>query len=972
MRIWLSERFWDSAHRLFPKKDDRETVKDVLVAYANAGNDRLRLQSFEQGHVMKPMKGCAFVRKFYLRGNGVSVKGTRVICISLDEGRAAFLHRLNPVIQPAPDAGDSLLLGVELHDRQGEEARRLERRFLEGARDVCRIEPFPPVARPEDPTTARKRTVTKNAGLYVSKTPFESYADYLAYVERDEARLSQDQFDILQDILDPGTAQPVPFFVTGCAGSGKTLLAATALNLLPNPENASNAYFVLSKRLRGETEDQTIRIALSKLRWDASEAEATWINDILEPPSGSGFGERLSPGAIADRASTEGFPNVSETLHDLPAFLTLNEYLFELMSEVPALSDVIGDRPFEEAFVDDAKFREWFREWRGDREDELRCPDVWTEIKGVIKGYLGAAKALKIDETRHWNWGNNVFPLGQNERDLETTTEIARNTWGVLEQLGIALFAAGSYRLAKADAASVERARAAIGGWTGTERDECLACLDRILLAAGFGNRPDGFVDHRKAGLTQDEYLELPRAQSIHDEDSRRRIYQLYCEYEEWKRHEGMVDGNDLARIAAAWFSDPGHERPFGTVVADECQDFTEMQLLAMKRLGRNENGMILAGDQHQMINPTFFDPDRIQAMFPQNGERLRSRTLSYNYRSTQEITGFSNRIARKRREWIGSRGLAGEQDERSANQGPPPDFWTAEENELSSFLDRQLEDPTFRVLVYDDKDRAAVLGRAGKPDEMKDRIVTIRECKGLEFKKVLCFNLLGRYSGEWATIRSGAARHNEHFRYFFNSLYVAATRSQSRLGFFEPDAAAFTDNAWLVDEGRWRRGIPQDAWPIDRTRFVHDAVEEGDKIFDNAEESENPAGAYGSALRFYRQAEEKWNPAQPVSLNDIRQRIAKTLFEIARCEKRNADEAIRFCLLHGVFKFQTKGGTPLERLYENRKNGNVFEGMDGREIKTVVDILSKDTDYRLLLDELVQLQAHAVCERARFLIDNN
>ena len=657
-------------------------------------------------------------------------------------------------------------------------------------------------------------------------------------------------------------------------------------------------------------------------------------------------------------------------MRDLPAFQMLNEYLFKALADVPALSDIVRGRTFEEAFIDDARFRRWFRQTQGDLAGDLRAPDVWTEIKGVIKGYLGAAKALKIDETRHWSWGHNVFPVGQKARNLGASPEIVGRVWSVLEKHGNAQYEGtgdtGFRRLLHADALSVADARNEIGQWAGTDRDEGLACMDQILRSAGFGDCPDGFVDFRKTGLTQGEYLELPDAQSIHDKPVRKRIYQIYLIYEDWKRRKGLVDGNDLARIAAAWYSDPEHDRPFGTVVVDECQDFTEMQLLAMKKLGRNENGMILAGDQHQMINPTFFDPDRIQALFPLADGRLQTCHLSFNYRNTKAIADFSNRIAKKRREWIGARGLAGEQDEQSEGEGDRPDFWAVGQGEQSAFLERQLEDPTFRVLVYDDKDRDTVVDLAKDQQGMRDRVVTIRECKGLEFRKVLCYNLLGRYPDEWAFIRSGRAKHDERYRYHFNSVYVAATRSLSRLGFLERDEAAFRDNPWLSeDRDFWRTDIPADAWPTDKSRRVQDAIESGDQSFESADDSDNPEEKYETALRFYRQAEEWWSAKDPVDMADIRKRIASAMLKIARCREEDSGEAVMYCLRHGGSWIQTDGETPLEHLYENRKAGKVFDGMDEGDIKQIFSAFSRSGDRRLL-DEFLQLQTIAVSESAR------
>ena len=51
-------------------------------------------------------------------------------------------------------------------------------------------------------------------------------------------------------------------------------------------------------------------------------------------------------------------------------------------------------------------------------------------------------------------------------------------------------------------------------------------------------------------------------------------------------------------------------------VVVDEIQDYSELQISLMKRMVNNESEFIMAGDTHQIINPTSFSERRMQIFF--------------------------------------------------------------------------------------------------------------------------------------------------------------------------------------------------------------------------------------------------------------------------------------------------------------------------------------------------------------------
>ena len=736
-----------------------------------------------------------------------------------------------------------------------------------------------------------------------------------------------------------------------------------------------NAYFVLSKKLRSDTEALCLRLALRGIRWKAKGGEdqerkiSDWLTKLLESAKSGQESGSLSWEEALQSAAVSKIPGLEETISllkkDAPACLTTNEALFDLLLEhdsfdfrqlVLVKENKEKVKSFEDAFVSYSVFRKWLGSG-----SEFRGPELWTEIKGVIKGFLGSAVALKLDETRHWHWGRNEFLVGELGLYNGAEIDVVNEAWNILQRHGIAEFVNTDeddsyWRLSRISPEEIKQATDEAVLLGGTRGQKVASCISRILSSAGFGNTPPFFVDYTKPGLTQYEYEQLPATQSIHDREARRRIYRIYHAYEKWKNANHLVDENDLARYAAAWFGDHPDARPYGTILVDECQDFTEMQLLAMKSLGRNENGMILAGDRHQMINPTFFDPNRMATLFARPDhpdERLLIyRYLTMNYRNTRQIVSITTRIAAERKARIGATSLVNEQEERSPTDGDPPVFWVDENSQLADFLGRQLDDPTFRILVHDESDKtflSDLLSDPQKKERLPKRTYTVRECKGLEYKKIFCFSLLGKYPVEWSRILAGKTEHDERYRYFFNAIYVAATRALRLLCFYEPLAGTFDTHRWLWEQGAGRRPttIPPDAWPVDAAHVVRDAMSEGDKEWKNASD-DDPKSGYENALDLYRQARDNWRAECGVRLDDIEQRILRTQIALARLQDKGIPvDMLIDGLMKGVVPESPTPGKgnaddPFLVIQRNRQQGEwAFSGLSNETVVRIMKDLS-------------------------------
>lgn len=95
------------------------------------------------------------------------------------------------------------------------------------------------------------------------------------------------------------------------------------------------------------------------------------------------------------------------------------------------------------------------------------------------------------------------------------------------------------------------------------------------------------------------------------------------------------------------------------------------------------------------------------------------------------------------------------------------------------------MQKPNVVVLVPTEKERQTIINNFGK-DEYESYnnpiISTVSEIKGMEYKFVVCFNLISNYTERWNEILSGDSKKKTRYRYYFNLFYVGITRSQQYL----------------------------------------------------------------------------------------------------------------------------------------------------------------------------------------------
>ena len=282
------------------------------------------------------------------------------------------------------------------------------------------------------------------------------------------------------------------------------------------------------------------------------------------------------------------------------------------------------------------------------------------------------------------------------------------------------------------------------------------------------------------------EYLSLlkkERKGNLRERDIRwvDKLYETFFSYQKYLKLKEVVDDNDLARIILRSKTIPALQ--YEAAFIDECQDLTQVQLLAIFSLLRRAGQKRLASDRCQMVQPTYFSEGNMRTMANDYSKALgysldeRSflpQQLRYNYRSTEKVIDFQNFLVHSFRE---QRLIALKTEELQEIKVP----WTAEKGMLPVWItgtekNRQL----LANEVWKELDSGSVqLITAMRDDlaktgfDMEGRsAVDIVGCKGMEYPSVLLHNVLSDMRNDPVMA----------WKYF----YVGATRCSECLVFYE------------------------------------------------------------------------------------------------------------------------------------------------------------------------------------------
>lgn len=281
--------------------------------------------------------------------------------------------------------------------------------------------------------------------------------------------------------------------------------------------------------------------------------------------------------------------------------------------------------------------------------------------------------------------------------------------------------------------------------------------------------------------------------------------------YKKLCTEEGYWDDQDIA----TWVFEKGLADDVNCVAifCDEAQDFTtielsvilQMCLFSKRKLFPDELRRVpiaFAGDPLQTINPTGFSWEAIKDEFhnvfsqildPNRTNKLTINfvDLTYNYRSNSGIVRFCNTIQLLRCHYLNHKDIR------------PQQAWWLDDpvaigifSEDSQIIERIKNRPELVILLncelgeeYEFVNNDPILSELKKERELEQvyqNVFSPMRAKGLEFQEVVLYKF-GQYFKNTEKLLAGSIDIDSPeekliFEYFFNRLYVAASRAKQQL----------------------------------------------------------------------------------------------------------------------------------------------------------------------------------------------
>ncbi len=500
------------------------------------------------------------------------------------------------------------------------------------------------------------------------------------------------------EIIDRFKVDANPTLIMGGAGTGKTVVAVHLLNMFSNDSRKKSIYFTQSRELLVRVMSQY---------------------------------ETLS--------GTSEYDNVE--------FFDINEYAISILNKSEkqiSRSQIVQTTEFLNFLCNNKQLL------RDIQMMGLTEMDIWTEIRGVIKGSLNDS------------WLRNR-PQNALEYDGTIIKELIKGGYIIRLEEDKKLFLLGENK---------DR---------GALTKEAKILFDDLL---NYYSRVDWEIED----ITLGEYLQLSEETTMIEQDKREEVYSIYLKYKNWLKENDYYDENDLIRKV---MNDNLANEKYDYVIIDEVQDYTELQIRFIYEISANRNGLVYAGDTHQIINPTVFSDRRLMRLH----DNLVREYLEKNFRCQAEIVKLGNSIAKIRRKKIASG--KHEIDERACREGKSVIRLESTTENLKDTVKTLLNFPNVAVLVAHNERKQELINLIGSDyyEKANNNIIFhISEIKGMEYKYVFVYNLISDYRDIWREILDKNSSKTTRYRYYFNLLYVAITRSQSYLSIMEKDDCKLLD----------------------------------------------------------------------------------------------------------------------------------------------------------------------------------
>ena len=259
-------------------------------------------------------------------------------------------------------------------------------------------------------------------------------------------------------------------------------------------------------------------------------------------------------------------------------------------------------------------------------------------------------------------------------------------------------------------------------------------------------------------------------------------IYAVACDYAEWLKKRGYTDNNAMSRELL----ERGASVKYSVGIADEVQDFTQVNLCLFKKLCRK---LFCVGDALQMINPSYFNFGYLKRLM--YGDITGVSELKHNFRSTRTIEKIAEKLGEMNVNRFGTHSFA-LKGESVPSSLPSAAIVVKDGSFAYSLGEKRFENVTVIVATQSKKEKLKkALG--------KTEILTVAEAKGLERNTVILVDVISDNADKWRylngmSLNRKTADENSVYRYYFNLFYVGISRARQYLFVAERDCPEFFD----------------------------------------------------------------------------------------------------------------------------------------------------------------------------------
>ena len=298
--------------------------------------------------------------------------------------------------------------------------------------------------------------------------------------------------------------------------------------------------------------------------------------------------------------------------------------------------------------------------------------------------------------------------------------------------------------------------------------------------------------------LSRIDYLALGVKQSIYLTEERDFVYDLFEKYLALLKTQGYYDLNLLSHHYLSQC------RPqYDIIVADEIQDFTNVQLILVMKFLKNAHHFLLCGDANQIVHPNFFSWAKVKTLFYQGAlgeDHAITRILYTNYRNSAAVTDIANQLLKIKNARLGSVDKESHYlIESNSSQSGSVSFLQTHHPLVKELNQNTKQSTHYAVIVIRDEYKEAAKRYFQTP-----LVFSIFETKGLEYDHIILFDFISAESGAFREIVQGvtaadlAADLNyrrakektdkslEIYKFYINALYVAMTRARRDIYWIE------------------------------------------------------------------------------------------------------------------------------------------------------------------------------------------